>query len=77
MNNKDQEFIDLVEFIQTQFGIELQPYQIQYLKYLLNNDRYIFTNGQNIGKTFLLEKYMEFKKRYDKDNSDFGINPPL
>lgn len=66
MHDKDVEFSDLVEFIHYQYGIELQPYQIAYLKYLLNEDNYVHVSGRNSGKTFLLEKYMEFKKKYEK-----------
>lgn len=73
MDDKEQEFIDLIEFIQTQFDIELQPYQQAYLKHLINNKNSIYTGGANMGKTALLEKYLEFKKQYEKDNSDFGI----
>lgn len=80
MDDKEQQFIeqneftDLVEFIQIQFGIELQPYQQAYLKHLINNKNSICVSGRSAGKTALWEKYMEFKEKYEKDNSDFGIN---
>jgi len=76
MRTKQQEFTELVEFIEVQFGIKLQPYQKVYLKYLVDNQQ-IYLGGRQVGKTALFEKYIEFKKLYEKDSSDFGINPAI
>lgn len=76
MDDKDSEFTDLVEFIEIQFGIELQPYQKAYLKHLISENS-VHVAGRNAGKTALWEKYVEFKEKHEKDNSDFGINSPI
>jgi hypothetical protein len=61
MQDKQQEFTDLLEFIEMSFGITLQKYQIEYLRHLIEKNS-VFVSGRNMGKTALLEKYLEFKK---------------
>ena len=67
MDNKQQEFTkqteftDLMEFIEISFGIELQPFQVAYLKHLID-DNSVYVGGNHAGKTVLWEKYLEFKR---------------
>lgn len=69
MDNKQREFTeqneftDLIEFIQIQLGIELQPFQVAYLKHLIDENS-IYMSGKSIGKTALWKKYLEFKRIY-------------